>query len=172
MAWDLDKILKLIAICGAAVTFMWGLFQYFDGREREADVRRIEAMKPFLDRQLELYTEATQVTAAIAVSTDTAERTLALQRFWRLYYGELALVEDRSKLPWLYSGARCKSRVIPVSSSSSPCNWRARAASRLQHHGGWPRGGTLIPSQRKLAGNCRSTTSARLTLPPAVCAAI
>jgi hypothetical protein len=96
MAWDLDKILKLIAICGAAVTFMWGLFQYFDGREREADVRRIEAMKPFLDRQLELYTEATQVTAAIAVSTDTAERTLALQRFWRLYYGELALVEDRS----------------------------------------------------------------------------
>lgn len=96
MTWDVDRTLKLVAIVGAMVTFMWGVFQYFDGRERESDIRRIEAMKPFLDRQLALYTEATQVTAAIAASSEASEREVALQRFWRLYYGELVLVEDRS----------------------------------------------------------------------------
>lgn len=96
MTWDVDRTLKAIAIAGAMITFAWGVFQYFDGREREASVRRIEAMKPFLDRQLALYTEATQVAAAIAASTDALEREAALQRFWRLYYGELVLVEDRS----------------------------------------------------------------------------
>jgi len=95
VAWNVERIGKLAAIVGALVTFVWGVYQYFDARTRDADIRRLEAIEPFLDRQLKLYKEATQVTAAIATTTDPVERAKATSRFWALYYGELALVEDR-----------------------------------------------------------------------------
>jgi hypothetical protein len=40
--------------------------------QRLADNRRIEATKPFLERQLKLYTEASGVAACIATGTNAA----------------------------------------------------------------------------------------------------
>lgn len=68
------------------------------GGSAAADNRRIEATKPFLERQLRLYTEASEVAACIATGTnavvDHIEIQTAKKRFWQLYYGELALVEN------------------------------------------------------------------------------
>jgi hypothetical protein len=103
--------------------FLWGAFQYLDAREREiarqesernkqAETRRIEATRPYLERQLKLYTEATRVASRIATAdydsshdapddfsiNDVSDETVSinpLARFWELYWGELALVEDR-----------------------------------------------------------------------------
>jgi hypothetical protein len=87
--------LKLATLVGAAVTFAWGVYNFTESQRGQAETRRIEATKPFLDRQLTLYTSATQAAATLATSSDEAERAGALKRFWSLYWGELALVEDQ-----------------------------------------------------------------------------
>lgn len=91
---NFESWVKLFSIVGAVVAFAWGVFQYVQNEQRQVESRRIEATKPFLERQLKLYTEATQAAATIATSDNPAERTAALKRFWSLYWGELALVED------------------------------------------------------------------------------
>lgn len=96
-----ETMLKLLPVLGACITFVWGVWVWKDNAdeermaaaaeaERYAESRRIEATKPFLEMQLELYTEAARVTSRIANSGDQG----AIGRFWELYYGELALVEN------------------------------------------------------------------------------
>jgi hypothetical protein len=89
------KAVKTLSILGAVVTFAWGVYQHVESGKKQAETRRIEATKPFLDRQLKLYTEATQSAATLATTEDPSERSAAMKRFWSLYWGELALVEDR-----------------------------------------------------------------------------
>lgn len=88
----------------AVAAFGWGVYTYKDAsrleRERRqeevsrnAETRRIEATRPYLDLQLTLYTEATRVTATIVTSSDVSEIEKATKRFYELFWGELALVE-------------------------------------------------------------------------------
>jgi hypothetical protein len=101
-----DHWLKILGLFGALASFVWGVYQWrvksdqelaqarFEA-DRVAASRKIEATKPFLERQLKLYTEVSQVAATLSTSSDTAERGRANKRFWELYWGELALVENR-----------------------------------------------------------------------------
>ena len=88
----------------AIAAFVWGIYTYRDTSgqqlnrqraeaERTAETRRIEATRPYLDKQLALYTEATQVTASLATTIDEKERAKLKKRFMELYWGELGLVE-------------------------------------------------------------------------------
>jgi len=97
----LDGALKILPVIGACVTFAWGVWVWKENADEEreaaaaealryAESRRIEATRPFLEMQLRVYTEAVQVASRIANSRD--ENTI--RRFWELYYGELALVEN------------------------------------------------------------------------------
>ena len=101
----LDRSLKLLSVVGAVATFIWGVWVWKDNSEKElaaaaseaakhAETQLIEATKPFLNLQLALYTEASQITAKIATSGDSGEVAAATKRFWELYWGELALVEN------------------------------------------------------------------------------
>lgn len=118
----IESVSKIMLALIAVLGFVWGVYKYMDSRERQldrhedalerqAETRRIEATRPYLERQLRLYTEATQVAARIATKgsapgqrdlkdSPSASRyhasTLdnAVTRFWELYWGELALVED------------------------------------------------------------------------------
>lgn len=86
-----DQTFKILSLLGAIVSFVWGVLVW-RGKSREvAKTRRIEATKPFLELQLKLYTEASKIAAVVATSNDATARN----RFWELYWGELALVEDR-----------------------------------------------------------------------------
>ncbi len=100
-----DEWFKLVGVFGAIASFLWGVWVWKDKSnndlaqqrleaQRLAESRRIEATKPFLERQLKLYTEASQVAALIATSSDERQIQQALGRFWQLYWGELALVEN------------------------------------------------------------------------------
>jgi len=91
----IEQALKTLGVLIAAAGFVWGVYQYFDKREREIENARVEAVRPFLERQLELYTEASQMAAVLATTENVTERATAEKRFWELYWGELALVEDR-----------------------------------------------------------------------------
>jgi hypothetical protein len=63
--------------------------------DRVIELKR-EAAKPFWDRQLALYLDAAESAAVIATTADEAKRKLATERFWVLYWGPLAAVEDVS----------------------------------------------------------------------------
>mgnify|MGYP001592039456 CR=1 FL=1 len=110
--------LKLVSPFLAVAVFFWGIYTYRDtaqqqlAREeadarRTAETRRIEATRPYLDKQLAVYTEATKVTATIATSADRKEIEKATKRFRELYWGELALVErtDVAGAMVLFGGA-------------------------------------------------------------------
>jgi len=92
---NLESWIKALTMAGAAVAFGWGIFQFITTQNAQAETRRIEATRPFLDRQLKLYTEATQAAASLATSKKNEELVAATERFWSLYWGELALVEDK-----------------------------------------------------------------------------
>jgi hypothetical protein len=91
----LESWIKVLTLVGAVVAFIWGAYQFLANQRSQAETRRIEATRPFLDRQLKLYTEATQAAATISTSSSKEEVDAAKQRFWSLYWGELALVEDK-----------------------------------------------------------------------------
>ena len=104
---DFDQWLKLVTVLGAIASFFWGVYQWrekasqeFSARTEESaravETRRIEATKPFLERQLTLYTEATRIVAQVANQGQSETGRKALDRFWELYWGELALVENPS----------------------------------------------------------------------------
>ncbi len=100
----LETTLKVVSPLLAIGAFWWGIYTYRDASrnqlareqaesKRQAETRRVEATRPYLDRQLALYTEATRSTATIATSKDAKEVEKATKRFEELYWGELALVE-------------------------------------------------------------------------------
>ena len=91
---SLEASVKILSILGAVIAFAWGVVQFTVTQKQQAETRRIEATKPFLERQLALYTEATQVSSTIATTSDSKKKEQALDRFWSLYWGQLALVED------------------------------------------------------------------------------
>jgi hypothetical protein len=62
---------------------------------KDAKTRRIEAQKPHLERQLQLYTETCQLAVCLATAEDPQQVTIAKKRFWELYWGELCMVENR-----------------------------------------------------------------------------
>lgn len=54
-----------------------------------------EAKKPFYEQQLALYLEATNVTSRISIPLSESDKKAAIVRFRQLYWGQLALVENR-----------------------------------------------------------------------------
>ena len=92
---NIEVWIKALSILGAVVAFCWGVFQFVSGQNAQVETRRIEATKPFLERQLKLYTEVTQAAAILATSRKPDELDVANKKFWTLYWGELALVEDK-----------------------------------------------------------------------------
>ena len=95
----------LILPVGGIVSALWAIWTWRDNKLREraqaerdailhAENRRVEATRPFLERQLSLYVELSQTVATLASQDDRAVIGPATLRFWQLYWGELALVED------------------------------------------------------------------------------
>jgi hypothetical protein len=53
-----------------------------------------ERQKPFLERQMQHYFEVADVASKIATLAEKPARQIAVTRFWQLYWGALAVVED------------------------------------------------------------------------------
>jgi hypothetical protein len=92
----IDALCKLIATVGLVAGGGWSLITYLLGRKDQAKTAAIEAKKPFNEKRLDRYIQAVFAAATIATSTNQAEIDSAKQRFWNLYWGELALFEDRN----------------------------------------------------------------------------
>ncbi len=110
------RYVPLISALLAVAAFWFGIVQYIRAdaasreQRREADNARLdqqkaadevfrrelkrETAKPLWDKQLALYLEAVENAAVIATTKDVAKRAAAEARFWVLYWGPLAAVED------------------------------------------------------------------------------
>jgi len=82
-----DSIAKWATILVTIAGFFWGVASALQARA-------IDARRPCLDLQLKLYQEATKTTAILATSGEPSELRTAEKRFWQLYWGELAMVEN------------------------------------------------------------------------------
>jgi hypothetical protein len=89
--------LKAMSPLLGIAALVWGIYTYQNTaelqNERTAETRRVEASRPFLEKQLNLYTEVAKTASILATSDDQLDIRLATSRFYQLYYGELALVE-------------------------------------------------------------------------------
>jgi hypothetical protein len=99
------KIEILVAIVAAFAAIVSAALAY-TAQERatkaQADVSLIqlatqqahERQKPFIEAQIKYYVEATETTAKILRTPEGPARDDLVKRFWQLYWGALALVED------------------------------------------------------------------------------
>ena len=96
-------VTALLAIAG----FSWGIIQYrheqaknrHEQQSQSASQRVVaerEFMKPWLESQRAIYTRALVAAATVANTNDAKRRTQATEEFWRLYQGEMILVETKS----------------------------------------------------------------------------
>ena len=84
-SWNLAP---LITILVAAIPVTVGLTQYYI-------TRQTEFRKRFWEEQVAVYREAEDAAAEIAMSPDLKSAADARQRFWKLYWGKLSMIEHR-----------------------------------------------------------------------------
>jgi hypothetical protein len=111
-----EKYIPVITALIAVAGFWFGVYQYFHQQKVETDrqaaeqreklenfenelrrandSRELELRKPFWEKQLALYFEASEAAATIATSSNPSSRQAAEAKFWNLYWGPLAIVED------------------------------------------------------------------------------
>jgi hypothetical protein len=89
-----DALSKLAATIGVVGGGLWALFQYMQARKSEGQTAKLTAKQPFLMKRLELYTDAASCAAAIATSADKLEIEMQTRKFWDMYWGPMAIVED------------------------------------------------------------------------------
>ena len=80
---NLTYLPQLIALAA----FVFGIYQYY--RSNELTYRR-----PYWEKQLALYLEATSTAATLASTDDESAWNDARNNFWRLYLGPLCMVEN------------------------------------------------------------------------------
>jgi hypothetical protein len=80
------------ALIGAA-TIGVGIWQYREDSKMRADTARLEARKPFLEKQMALCFDASDAAATLATTSDTTRWRASNERFWTLYWGPLSVVE-------------------------------------------------------------------------------
>lgn len=102
----LALIQGLLPAMTAIVGGLWIAYTYLDHQKqtqrdaverdsKAADTRRVEAQRPFLEKQLALYFETAQVAGRlVAITPDDKTWEDIERRFWMLYWSELSMVED------------------------------------------------------------------------------
>jgi len=108
----------------AVIGVLAGLHQFQTGRadserqqqeaqaQRDADVKRlreVELQAPFWERRLTLYFDAAAAAGTLASAPPGPARTAAEARFWQLYNGPLAIVEDDAVEGAMVSFGKCLS---------------------------------------------------------------
>ena len=115
-------------LLGALVTF--GLSEWHKSTERS-----IELSRPYYEKQLDLYLESARVAARLAaLKKDDPSYPETVNRFWELYWGELAFVESESVERLMVE--ICRTYVSPENKSrctSSPDSHQGQALA-LAHH--------------------------------------
>jgi hypothetical protein len=92
----MDTIGKTIQVLSVVVGVVISVLSFNATREKEAETRRIEASKPFLELRQKLYMEAVKAAGVLANREGYTDKelTAARKRFRELYVAELSMVES------------------------------------------------------------------------------
>jgi hypothetical protein len=87
---------KTVQVLSVVVGVVISVLSFNATRDKEAEARRIEASKPFLEVRQRLYLEAVKSAAVLANREGYSEKELAAarRRFRELYVAELSMVES------------------------------------------------------------------------------
>ena len=93
---NLELVAMTVQVVSVVVGVVISVFSFNATRIKEAEVRKIEAERPFKELQRSKYLEAIKVAAAIATPDGRTEEEMIghRRRFRELYIAELAMVED------------------------------------------------------------------------------
>ncbi len=105
-AKNIDMIVKALSVVVVLIGILFTYVQYsgtaslqrqqmLENEKNEIRAASRESLKPFNEKRILLYTEASNVVAKLANLSEGKERQDARKRFFELYWGELALVEDK-----------------------------------------------------------------------------
>nr|ART41056.1 L367 [uncultured bacterium] len=105
-AKNIDMIVKALSVLAVMIGVLVTYVQYsgtaslqrqqlLENEKNEIRAASRESLKPFNEKRILLYTEASNVVAKLANLGEGEERQAARKRFFELYWGELALVEDK-----------------------------------------------------------------------------
>ncbi len=94
------ELFKIISVLSGAVSFLWGVWIWrvaqkdkIDFTRTEAEnkfeLRKFELTKPFLEKQLSIYTELVSICASLVIDTNSRK-----DEFWKIYWGQLSLVDN------------------------------------------------------------------------------
>jgi peptidoglycan biosynthesis protein MviN/MurJ (putative lipid II flippase) len=106
--WDVT--MKIVGACAVFVGVVVGLYQYIDKAG-------MESRKPFLERQLVYYLDASSQAAILATSSDAKEINSAAAAFWRLLQ---AVTEVTSIVLWRDQRAAGLDQVLDRPSDARP----------------------------------------------------
>ena len=96
MAW-IDALSKTVQVISVVAGVVISVLSFNTTRAKEAEARKIEAMKPFFEQRQKLYMEAVHAAAVLGnpdVHTNK-ELNAAKKRFRQLYVAELTMVESQ-----------------------------------------------------------------------------
>ena len=125
----METIAKTVQVVSVVVGVVISVLSFNATREKEAEARRIEASKPFLEIRQKLYMEAVKAAAVLANRDDYSKREIASakRRFRELYVAELSMVES----------PEVEARMVDLASKTDPSlrnlNSAQRAAYDLSH---------------------------------------
>lgn len=125
----METIAKTVQVVSVVVGVVISVLSFNATREKEAEARRIEASKPFLELRQKLYMEAVK-TAVVLANRDgysAKEIDSAKRRFRELYVAELSMVES----------PEVEARMVELASRTDPSlmalNPAQKAAYDLAH---------------------------------------
>jgi hypothetical protein len=72
----------------------WAVYTFATQQEADIKATQRELARPYYEKQLSLYLDASRVVAHLAKQPTGREKEELEARFWELYWGELAFVES------------------------------------------------------------------------------
>ena len=98
--WDI--IIKgIITPIIAVITVLFGIYQYTDSQaislEREYQLKKLERQEQAFEEKASLYKETRQTLSFLSTNSEFESKLFESKtnRFWELYWGDLAAVESR-----------------------------------------------------------------------------
>ena len=122
----------MTATITAAATLLAGIFALVGGIWIRSRDQQQANRRPFLEKQLALCFDATDICSRLATETDPIEWEKARSAFWRVYWGPLCIVEDLAvEDAMIQLGRLVPSK--PVSNPSLPMSDLEDASYDLAH---------------------------------------
>jgi hypothetical protein len=94
----MDTIATTVQVLSVVVGVVISVLSFNATREKEAEARKFEASKPFLELRQKLYVDALKQAAVLTNPETHTEQEIAAsrKRFRELYVAELSMVEERA----------------------------------------------------------------------------